>query len=458
MADGPPVPVSTKINMVPDPQSAAKASAALPVATIPAPSLLGTPGPWNVIKQAYKDWFGKDVQETPTVSYVWTADQFGHFGLGFTVTYLLGWTVGPYINQCIRNNIYSSFDPRFDLSTCALLTMTIWVIKEIQDFFRERKNFRNAHEVVGVADFPFNAAEIWWNVATALFYFLIGAAVAAASGYRPLWAAWVAAGFFFLNLPLAFWWLRRKITFQQAGLPYLYRLGNFPNRIDLVPRSEDTRDVIKLIEQFIAPKVSRDLVARKHLIISGPGNGGKTSLATGIGTEFAFRQGIGRFITMVELLQMAEPTRRLHSAAAPTVQRGGQLTVPEDQEFDDGRVLWQWDRVSMLLVDDVDNIERGLVRVGQTAEELRRGVAELTKQLGHTYPEVIAKLSAIPRVVWVLSNRFDASAMRDVLIQLCRIDASSVAIVEVSIIPRAPAEPGFWLRMLRRFFPGKANR
>src|SRR5262245_33982986 len=45
----------------------------------------------EVSQQTYRDWFGKDVQETPTVSYVWTADQFGHFGLGFQITFLLGW-------------------------------------------------------------------------------------------------------------------------------------------------------------------------------------------------------------------------------------------------------------------------------------------------------------------------------------------------------------------------------
>jgi hypothetical protein len=32
-----------------------------------------------------------------------------------------------------------------------------------------------------------------------------------------------------VSLAIGVWWLRRKIAFQQAGLPYLYRLANFPN-------------------------------------------------------------------------------------------------------------------------------------------------------------------------------------------------------------------------------------
>jgi hypothetical protein len=63
--------------------------ATTPLTTLPPKPAL--PDLKYVAQQAYRDWFGKDVQETPTVSYVWTADQFGHFGLGFQITYALSW-------------------------------------------------------------------------------------------------------------------------------------------------------------------------------------------------------------------------------------------------------------------------------------------------------------------------------------------------------------------------------
>src|SRR5947207_7102030 len=87
------------------------------------------PGPGVVVRQLYKDWFGKDVQETPTVSYVWTADQFGHFSLGFTITYLFYW---------IAEWAWPADRPWWTPLACGGLNLLIWVVKEVQDFRRER--------------------------------------------------------------------------------------------------------------------------------------------------------------------------------------------------------------------------------------------------------------------------------------------------------------------------------
>src|SRR5262249_16594704 len=71
-----------------------KLSAPAPVSLTPEPHL----PTWKEVGcQAYRDWFGKDVQETPTVSYIWAADQFGHVGLGFQGTFLIAGLVPLFL-------------------------------------------------------------------------------------------------------------------------------------------------------------------------------------------------------------------------------------------------------------------------------------------------------------------------------------------------------------------------
>ena len=170
------------------------------------------PTPKEIWKQARHDWFGKDVQETPTVSYVWTADQFGHVGLGFQITFLFAGLA-----------LLSNLSTPWTLTIAAAVNFAIWVTKEIYDYIRERKKATTAESV-----FPFNGKEILWNVFTALFYILVGAIGAGAIPFG-VWSPLVTLVILLLPAALlGLWWLRRKIVFQQAGLPYLYRLANFP--------------------------------------------------------------------------------------------------------------------------------------------------------------------------------------------------------------------------------------
>src|SRR4029078_11356057 len=78
----------------------------------------------EVVAQTYRDWFDKDVQETPTVSYVWTADQFGHFGLGFQITFLLGWIAALL-----------GHGSKIVLLSLASANFSVWLIKETFDYY-----------------------------------------------------------------------------------------------------------------------------------------------------------------------------------------------------------------------------------------------------------------------------------------------------------------------------------
>jgi hypothetical protein len=401
------------------------------------------------MRQAYKDGFGKDVQETPTVSYVWMADQFGHFTLGFAITFVFSWlALWVWYGQ--------EKPPDWLMAACAAANMAIWVAKEVRDYFREKENFARAHTPPqGLGQFPFNGKEIIWNVITALFYILTGAAVAGAVGYGPQWGVVALLVVLVPAVLLGGWWLRRKITFQQAGLPYLYRLANFPNPV--VPGPGQTGDPVKLILDFIDPsKLPTTPAASRHLILTGPLGAGKSSLAAGVGTEFAFRMGIGRYISLVKLLQSVERVRRMPevakaaggkrragtpaaeaAAATPAARRGGELTDPGEQEFDDGRILWPWDGADLLIVDDVDDVigndphQEGL-RHQQRGQEMESVFREY-------YPELIERLRLIPQTVWVLSDRISCGAFQTLLAKVLNVPPT--AVYTAAIQPGPPPAP-----------------
>lgn len=337
------------------------------------------PGPYYVACQAKRDWFGKDVQETPTVSYVWTADQFGHFGLGFQITFLLVWiaaAVGGAIGTQHPGLAAWLLNPAVAM-WFALGNIMVWVVKEVFDYLRERRKATDAKSV-----FAFNQLEIIWNVITAVFYIALGAIVVGFAGLRPIWGVYAVLGVFLPAMGVALWWLRRKITFQQAGLSYLYRLATFPNE---VPR-ETAEFIVDLSKPYRMN--GEEFATSKHLVISGPVESGKSSLAIGIGTEFAFRMGVGRYITLIQLLQAAI----LHGDA-------GKTTV-----FDDGRILWPWENSDLLIVDDVDIASELILKTsGDGAQEQQAARARLTALKERVDPELLEPLK-YRRTVWVLGD------------------------------------------------------
>ena len=354
----------------------------------------------EVACQAYRDWFGKDVQETPTVSYVWTADQFGHFGLGFQITYALTW-----IAALLDVN---SFGARIGL---ALVNLAGWIVKEVSDFFREKRLADVAASV-----FPFNANELWWNIVTALFYIGAGIVVAGASFVGPRQALEACCLLLVPALGLGVWWLRRKITFQQAGLPYLYRLANFP------PNLADPAAVEALIDPSTMPE-------RRHLVLSGPIGAGKTCLAVGIGTEFAFRMGIGRYTTLVKLLQ--SNLKNPHGEA---------------QEFQDGRTLWPWQSSDLLVVDDVDDAGDMATTLTYPCVLTEPPIAQMKLALSQLLDQGVKAGLAARRTVWVI-GKDDPAAWIAMLQEVFGIADGAIAAVILSetieqVLARKPAGRG----------------
>ncbi|RDJ26900.1 hypothetical protein DWF00_01605 [Bosea caraganae] len=348
----------------------------------------------DVVKQLRYDWFGKDVQQTPTVSYVWTADQFGHFGLGFQITYLVGWLLAW---------IFPAMPSWKTAVIAAVLNLALWIVKEVLDIVRERKRQGPL--------FPLNSRELWWNVATALFYIGAGAIVAGAAG----WSGWHAIiALLILLVPaagLVIWWVRRKMTFQQVGLPFLFRLTNLCSKF----RDADAGHRETVVALSTPASVSKSLPGIRHVVVTGAVGSGKTCLACGIGTEYAFRLGIARYTTLTKLFE---------SVADCLPKAASEKPLPELEE-QDGRVLWPWRDVELLIVDDVDAL---LVEPPLPAFDTKPYVeAAVTKRADDqaALREIVRHQLTIVgidsfeprRTVWIVSDPQEAAAWRDTIAQ-----------------------------------------
>jgi hypothetical protein len=362
----------------------------------PLPAKPSLPDVKYVAKQAYRDWFGKDVQETPTVSYVWTADQFGHFGLGFQITYALSW-IAAILGYTGKGVVVG----------LAAANVAGWVIKEWFDYLRELRKSKEAKSV-----FKFNGREILWNVFTALFYIAIGAIVAGAAAIDPryglIWLLIITP----FALGLAVWWLRRKITFQQAGLPYLYRLATFPNEVDR-PTAEF------LVEMSKPDKPGTDSPHGMHFIVTGDLDSGKSSLAVGVGTEFAFRMGVGRYTTLVKLLESA---MRFRGDGLP------------EHEFDDGRILWPWQTADLLIIDDVE-LNLRLLGLAPGRESTEALAERLKTTLQATINPVLLQSMSRRRTVWVLGEIHGAalSRWRDVIAEIINVPPAEIRTLDLTM-------------------------
>jgi hypothetical protein len=368
----------------------------------------------RVFTQVSHDLYGtKDVQDAITASYVWMADQIGHLFLGLVPTLILAWLVSVFLSPGVIRTIL--------IVVLALAMFGYWVSKEFTDFHDTKQR---AGDI-----FPFDSSDIWWNVKTALTYFGIGG-IWAVTAFLHGWALLIVVPLtFWPGLMVAYWWLRRKLAFQQAGLPYLYRLANFKAVMAPVqdPKVEEivcklanlkSRDVAMWRVLLGIDKVEQHLPIPRHILITGTLGAGKTSLAVGIGTEFAFALGIGRYLSAAKLVQLA--------ADAPN--------MPQTQmEYDDGRVLWPWRQCDLIIVDDVDagvttpeGVQTHLIRPEDLA-------AALTIQ----GPKSLYWLRE-RRSIWVIGNAAGAAAWKAAISGAVGLEEGEMLVVDLTPIPSQP--------------------
>ena len=370
----------------------------------------------RAFSQVAHDLYGtKDVQDAITASYVWMADQIGHLTLGLVPTLLLSWIWDGIWARWICAGCASGEGWRIlGLISLAALVFAYWCYKEATDY---RDTKRRAGRV-----FFFDSGDILWNVKTALLYFGIGGLLAIAA-FIGWWVLLVALALvLWPALRVAFWWLRRKLAFQQAGLPYLYRLANFTS--PLGDRATETVIDIANLENrkillsrvcFGRDEVKARSPAIRHILLTGPLGAGKTSLAVGIGTEFAFALGIGRYLSAAKLVELAADREAL----------------PAEMDYDDGRVLWPWTACDLLIVDDVD---AGVATAG-TATHLV-DPADLEAALTAAAGEAPLEWLGGRRSVWVLGDASAAPAWKKVIARLMSIGEDQIMTIELP--PRPP--------------------
>ena len=375
----------------------------------------------RVFTQVAKDLYGtKDVQDAITASYVWMADQIGHITLGLLPTLLLGWIWGMVGRSLGVNDTWYAVG----CVVAAFAVFAYWIKKERQDYIDTKNR--------AVKRFPFNSSDIMWNVKTALLYFGIGGVLALAALIHWKWLLVALALVLWPALRVAFWWLRRKLAFQQAGLPYLYRLTNFSGVID-----DDELAAVTGISNLkdrptnlLKVLFRRDLIERagpvtfRHLLITGPLRSGKTSLAVGIGTEFAFALGIGRYLSAAKLMELM------------TGEPDANKKDERHMEYDDGRVLWPIGQCDLVIVDDVDDgLPPGTAK-GVSAVRPLEFAAALKESDG---PAPLGQL-ADKHSVWVLGNATKAAEWKAVIAGLLGIEETAILVIELEAAPPSAPE------------------
>ncbi|HEY7990443.1 MAG TPA: hypothetical protein VID77_03550 [Stellaceae bacterium] len=393
-----------------------------------ASSFAGNSAPFGasrVLTQVAHDLFGtKDVQDAITATYVWMADQIGHLTLGFVPTVLLCWIASliwadwAFANSEWRFLVYL---------VLAGAVFGYWVSKELTDLADS--------EARATDIFPLDSGDILWNVKTALLYFAVGGVLGLAAFVHWYLVPVALAIAIWPALAVAFWWLRRKLAFQQAGLPYLFRLANFASKLDgdLLTTIEDMVNLKKDQKtNFWAVLIGNDPVPHhepkiRHLLISGPLDAGKTSLCVGMGTEFAFSLGRGRYLSATKLAQLLV---------------GGEGTTDGDLTEEDGLVLWNWKTCDLLIVDDVD---AGARPPGDKTDRSATHLIEPDVFAGAMIqaggPTPLAEFAS-RRTVWVLGDG-DATSWRNTIAALMGIPTEALARVELrgTIAPAAAPAP-----------------
>ena len=309
------------------------------------------------------DLFGSDAFVQYQSTYVWQANQVGHFAIGLIASSLSSW-------------IFRALE----WSDCAfyILCATCVVAYAAKEFLDLKIAKHQAEDL-----FELNMRELWEDMAADTWFVGSGVITGAAAHANPYYA--VIA--FFLSA-LAFTVLRSvflpaKRSIDRAALPYMFRLCNFPGTCG-VNKTNVTR-----IEAFIAGKNIGGFDDSQAILIQGYRGTGKTTLAVGIGSEIALRRkknhGYGRvlYMTAFNLFERGTPERR-------GKKRSIKRWTPRILGSGDP---WTLECTDVLIIDDVDSDND--VYGGSSPSEI---MEKLQAQRG------LCKLLKSKKTVWVTGS------------------------------------------------------
>jgi hypothetical protein len=282
-------------------------------------------------KQFVIDVYGKEVQDPSSYSYTWMADQVGHICLGILVYFVIVVIVGALGNDwaAVRWWIGIPAWGTHGVEAAGVIGGALVVaLYEFRTFLFDALKARGL--------FPVDTNLLAANAGIATIYMILGLGVGfamqvALGDNHPLRGAAIFAILFVLAIVLAPEWLRQKITWQKADLPFVFRLANVP--------SKGITDLQAAALQTVVSDSAPPDQKPRQVVIGGPIGSGRTELAAGIGTEFAFKNRKVRYLTLTALLELAQtlpPSRSDRNDSGP-----------------DNINYWPWTDAQVLVIDDV---------------------------------------------------------------------------------------------------------
>ena len=299
----------------------------------PQPPVITKKDIWDQFKI---DIAGKEVQTAETYSHSWIANQFGHVCLGLLLASMLSVTLGSGLSLVIDwlgfPASWKITFPWYDVagSLLAIIGVAAW----------EWRAYSIA--VKGAAGrFPLDRRLLRENAITATIYMVLGVAMAFVFRYfafgpyyrmlglpPAIWGSICFLALIVIGILLAVPWLRQKITWQKAALPFLFRLAD----------AHETSDAHAQMLQALIDSDPPPDVAARQIVIGGPIGSGRTEFCAGIGTEFAFRKRSVRYLSLSTLLEFAAQS-------------------DHPKFFDDtgpaNIAYWEWSRAQVLIIDDI---------------------------------------------------------------------------------------------------------
>jgi hypothetical protein len=268
----------------------------------------------DILRQVWADAYGKEVQTAATYSYTWLADQFGHLCVGIIVDFaatVVGGLIAVQLGWAYHTGIWPGL-----IFTIAVVG--IWEWRTYQSSIKQ-----------ATGAFPIDSDLLRYNAITAASYMALGALLGFAFHLPLKPALLISAAVAFGAIMLAPPWLRQKIVWQKAAIPFLFRLADAAPNIN----SEDAKTLQGLIDTDAPP-----FGDPHQIIIGGPIGSGRTSIAAGIGTEFAFKQKKVRFLGLDCLLEFA-------ASATDSVfpDDAGPTTIS----------YWPWSQAQVVIIDGV---------------------------------------------------------------------------------------------------------
>lgn len=318
--------------------------------------------PAELWAQVRGDWGGKEVQNGYTLTYVWMANQLGHFALGMGINSLLIWALSA-VAAGVGVDLMLAFSGRWrELGWWVLVhavppvQLAVWCGKEYYDYRVARKQAEGNI-------FDFNGWDVMLDAATAVGFIAAGIAVSYVAFWSHGWAVALFLAELVLTVFVGWYWLKRKYCFQRALIPYLYRLADVGSQFTVGPE-----EVRRVVDGFLAGSGCR------HLLVFGSPGSGRTGLSVALLTEHCFRVHKARYMSWARLIERAR--------------------MGDDRPEHDGRAAWPRGDSDIVAIDDVVKAPEaeGAVLLNQFLQDL------------DLLPPAEAATLARRRTVWVLGQ------------------------------------------------------